>query len=114
MIERSKERVKKTAEVFTPLELCERMVMEIPKEKLKDPSSLYLDNSCGDGNFLVTLLKVLTEEYGHDRNHVVNHQLFGVDLMEDNIREVHRRLGLEYPHPHFVCADSLRYDFSFM
>ena len=110
---RGSARVKQTAEVFTPLDLCLSMVMQIPESKLKDPNSTYLDNSCGDGNFLVTLLRVLTEEYGHDREHVLNHQLYGVDLMPDNIVEVKRRLGVSEDHPHFVCADALTYDYSF-
>jgi len=110
---RGKDRVKQTAEVFTPMDLCLQMVRGIPQEKLRDPSTTYLDNSCGDGNFLVTLLQVLTEEYGHDRGHVLNNQLYGVDLMPDNIVEVKRRLGVAEDHPHFVCQDGLTYDYSF-
>jgi hypothetical protein len=106
-------RVKKTAEVFTPEDLCLRMVHEVPEETLRDPNSTYLDHSCGDGNFLVALLKVLTEEYGHDREHVLNHQLYGVDLMPDNIAEVKRRLDVPEDHPHFVCHDGITYDYSF-
>lgn len=112
--QRGTARVKKTAEVFTPLDLCRRMVLDVPEDKLKDPSTTYLDNSCGDGNFLVTLLEVLTEVYGHDRDHVLNNQLYGVDLMPDNIAEVKRRLGVREDHPHFVCADALTYDYSFL
>ena len=110
---RGKERVKKTAEVFTPMDLCLQMVREIPEEKLADPNTTYLDNSCGDGNFLVTLLQVLTEEYGHPRSHVLDNQLFGVDLMPDNIATVRERLGVSEDHPHFVCHDGLTYDYSF-
>jgi type I restriction-modification system DNA methylase subunit len=110
---RGKDRVKQTAEVFTPMDLCLQMVRDIPREKLIDPNTRYLDNSCGDGNFLVTLLQVLTEDYGHDRNQVLDNQLYGVDLMPDNIAEVKRRLGVPEDHPHFVCHDGLTYDYSF-
>ena len=110
---RGKARVKVTAEVFTPMDLCLQMVREIPEEKLADPNTTYLDNSCGDGNFLVTLLQVLTDVYGHPRDHVVNNQLFGVDLMPDNIATVTARLGVADGHPHFVCHDGLTYDYSF-
>ncbi len=95
------------------MDLCLQMVRRIPDEKLKDLSSTYLDNSCGDGNFLVALLQVLTEECGHPRDHVVNHQLYGVDLMADNIEVVKSRLGVPDDHPHFVCHDALTYDYSF-
>ena len=110
---RTKQRIKLTGEVFTPMELCLQMVCEIPKEKLADPNTTYLDNSCGDGNFLATLFQVLTEVYGHPREHVVNNQLFGVDLMPDNIATVKSRLGVSGDHPHFVCHDALTYDYSF-
>lgn len=95
------------------MDLCLQMVREIPEEKLCDPSTTYLDPACGDGNFLVTLLQVLTEEYGHERAHVVDHQLYGVDLMEDNIEATKARLGVSDSHPHYVCHDALTYDYEF-
>jgi hypothetical protein len=110
---RGESRVKKTGEIFTPMDLCLDMVRSLPPETLSDPSKTYLDNSCGDGNFLVALLKVLIEDYGHDREHVLDNQLYGVDLMPDNIAEVKRRLGVPEDHPHYVCADALTYDYSF-
>ena len=57
---RGKERVKQTGEVFTPIDLCVKMIKQIPEEKLRDPNATFLDNSCGDGNFLVALLKILS------------------------------------------------------
>ena len=115
-ITRSKQRVKITGEVFTPMELCLQMVREIPKEKLRDPNTTYLDNSCGDGNFLVALYEILTKEFGHDGTHVLNHQLYGVDLMPDNISTVRDRLNIMPNTPawdHIVCHDALTYDYSF-
>ena len=110
---KSKERIKQTGEIFTPHELSLQMVRDIPEEKLRDPTTTYLDNSCGDGNFLVALLQVLTEEYGHDRDHVVDHRLYGIDLMADNIEAARSRLGVPKAHPHYVCHDALTYDYSF-
>ena len=112
--QRGKARVKQTAEVFTPMDLCLRMVKEIPLEKLKDPDATFLDNSCGDGNFLVALFKVLSKY--HDCEHVLNNMIYGVDLMPDNIAEAKRRLGLTEDMPgwyHVVCADGLTYDYEF-
>jgi hypothetical protein len=112
--QRGKARVKQTAEVFTPMDLCLRMVKEIPAEKLQDPNATFLDNSCGDGNFLVALFKVLSKY--HDADHVLNNMIYGVDLMPDNIVEAKRRLGLTPEMPgwdHVVCADGLSYDYSF-
>ena len=111
---RGRERVKQTAEVFTPMDLCLRMVREIPITKLKDPNAKFLDNSCGDGNFLVALFKVLSKY--HDADHVLNNMIYGVDLMPDNVAEAKRRLGLSEDMPgwhHVVCADGLTYDYEF-
>jgi hypothetical protein len=112
--QRGKARVKVTAEVFTPMDLCLRMVREIPMTKLKDPNATFLDNSCGDGNFLVALFKVLSKY--HDADHVLNNMIYGVDLMPDNVAEAKRRLGLTEDMPgwyHIVCADGLNYDYEF-
>ena len=112
--ERGKVRVKQTAEVFTPMDLCVRMVREIPEAKLKDPNAKFLDNSCGDGNFLVALYKVLSKY--HDPQHVLDNMIYGVDLMPDNVVEAKRRLGLAPDMPgwhHVVCADGLTYDYEF-
>jgi type I restriction-modification system DNA methylase subunit len=112
--QRGRKRVKQTGEVFTPLDLCEWMVREIPEEKLKDANAKFLDNSCGDGNFLVTLLKVLSEY--HDAEHVLNNMIYGVDLMPDNVATVKERLGLKKEMKgwyHIVCANGLEYDYTF-
>jgi hypothetical protein len=109
--QRGEARVKQTAEVFTPLDLCIRMIKQIPTRVIKNPNSTFLDNSCGDGNFLVALTKVLSKY--HERDHILNNMIYGVDLMPDNIAEVKRRLGVPDDHPHFVCHDALTYDYSF-
>jgi hypothetical protein len=108
---RGGDRVKKTGEVFTPLDLCIKMIKQIPQHILEDPESTFLDNSCGDGNFLVALTKVLGKY--HDKQHIVDNMIYGVDLMPDNIAQVKRRLGVSEDHPHFVCADALTYDYTF-
>lgn len=112
-VERSDSRINETQEVFTPMDLVFRMIHDIPADKLSNPASTFLDNSCGSGNFLAGLLTVLTDEYGHSKEHVVNNMLFGIDLMEDNVIETCERVGVEYGHPHFVCANALTYDYSF-
>jgi type I restriction-modification system DNA methylase subunit len=112
---RGKDRVKQTGEVFTPIDLCVKMIRSIPVEKLKDPNATFLDNSCGDGNFLVALVKVLSKY--HDREHVVNNMVYGVDLMPDNVARVKERLGLmaeDKGWDHIVCADGLTYDYEFV
>ena len=80
---------------------------------MQDKTKTFLDNSCGCGNFLVGLYSRLTEQYGHTHEEAVN-RLYGVDLMEDNVRETCRNLGVVYgEHPNFVRANGLTYDYSF-
>ena len=113
-VERTDDRIKSTGEVFTPMELVYQMIDEIPESKMKDPTSTFLDNSCGSGNFLAGLLDRLTNKFGHDKDWVLTNMIFGVDLMEDNIKETCERLGVVYgENPHFVCANALTYDYSF-
>jgi hypothetical protein len=110
---RGRKRVKLTGEVFTPMELCLEIVRALPEDLLKDPNTTYLDNSCGDGNFLAALYEVLTKEFGHEGSNVLEKQLYGVDLMPDNVQELRRRLDVKGENPNFVCHDGLTYDYSF-
>jgi type I restriction-modification system DNA methylase subunit len=110
-IERTDERIDQTGEVFTPIELCIEMVNEIPLDVIQNPQSKFLDNSAGNGNFVIALLNKLTEY--HSREHVLNHMLYAVELMEDNHKEMCERLGVDITHSHYVCHDALTYDYSF-
>jgi len=110
-IERSDERIKETQEVFTPQDLVECMIDEISVETLQDPNSTFIDNSAGSGNFLVGLKNRLLQY--HTEDHVLNHMLYAVEMMEDNHKELCTRLGVPTNHPHYVCADALEYDYSF-
>ena len=112
-VDRTDDRIKSTGEVFTPMSLVYEMIDKIPVEKMRDPRSTFLDNSCGSGNFLYGLLDRLTNKYNHSHEHVITNMLFAVDLMEDN-KETCVRLGVVYgENPHFVCANALTYDYSF-
>ena len=108
---RSDERIDQTGEVFTPAELCAEMISEIPESTLKDPKSTFLDNSAGSGNFLLALQTELLKY--HDLTHINDNMLFGVELMEDNHAEMCKRLGVPVDHPHYVCTNTLEYDFGF-
>jgi hypothetical protein len=110
-IERTDERIDQTGEVFTPIELCIEMVNEIPLDVIQNPQSKFLDNSAGNGNFVIALLNKLTEY--HSREHVLNHMLYAVELMKDNHKEMCERLGVDTTHSHYVCHDALTYDYSF-
>lgn len=110
-IERSKERIYDTGEVFTPMELCYHMVSKIPLEKRKDPNSIFMDNTAGNGNFMVALRDELIKY--HSLSHINDNMLYAVELMPDNHAEMCKRVGVSTTHPHFVCANALEYDYSF-
>ena len=110
-IDRSDERINQTGEVFTPMELCVKMVNDIPLEVRKNPNATFLDNASGNGNFMVALKDELTKY--HSLNHVLDKMLYAVELMEDNHKEMCDRLGVSVEHPHYVCHDALTYDYSF-
>lgn len=110
-IERSDERIKETQEVFTPMDLVEKMIDDIDIQLLQDPKSTFIDNSAGCGNFLIALKKRLLNY--HTEEHILNHMLYAVEMMEDNHKELCANLGVDITHPHYVCHDALTYDYSF-
>ena len=87
------------------------MIDGIPLHILKNPDSTFLDNSAGSGNFLVALVNKLNRY--HTERHIVENMLYGVELMEDNHKEMCDRLGISTDHPHYICHDALTYDYSF-
>lgn len=110
-IERSDERITETSEVFTPVELICLILNEIPEEVLKNPESKFLDNSAGCGNFFVALRDVLLQY--HSEEHILNNMFYAVEFMEDNHKEMCEKLGVPTDHPHYVCADALKYHYQF-
>jgi hypothetical protein len=111
-IERSEERIYETNEIFTPMELCFDIIDSyIPVDDLKDPKSTFIDPAAGNGNFLVAIKERLLQY--HSEQHVLDNMLYAVELMEDNHKEMCERLGIGVDHPHIVCTDSTKYDFSF-
>ena len=83
-------RRKVTAEDFTPPALVNEMLDKLPLEVWSDLSKTFLDNSAGNGNFLIEVLR---------RKLVLNHPplqalstVYGVELMPDNVEEMKQRL----------------------
>ena len=110
-IQRSDDRIDLTGEVFTPLELCVKMINDIPLDVRQNPNSTSLDPAAGNGNFIIALRDDLINYHLH--NHVVDSMLYAVELMKDNHKEMCDRLGVSVDHPHYVCHDALTYDYSF-
>mgnify|MGYP001235220752 FL=1 len=115
---RSKERIRLTGEVFTPSELVEFMLDQLPDEQWRNPERTFLDKSCGDGNFLVAVVrrKLL---HGSTPLQALS-TTYGVELMPDNVAECKRRLleivgdcqqHREVVDHNIVCHDALTFDY---
>ena len=116
-VERDQLRVKATGEVFTPTELVREVLEQIPIEQFQDPNKTFLDNSCGDGQFLGEVL-IRKMENGSTFEQALQ-TIYGVDLMQDNVDLCRERLLCGQEHlrhivqRNIVCADALEYDYSF-
>lgn len=116
-LERERTRVKATGEVFTPTPLVEEILDKMDQELFTDPEKTFLDPSCGDGQFLASVLYRKLEN-GSTFEQALS-TIYGVDLMQDNIDLCRERLlcGREDLRPilerNIVCADALRYSYEF-
>ena len=100
-VDRESDRVKKTGEVYTPTALVIEIIQRMDISDFS-PGKRVIDPACGDGQFLVPAkwLKVIhfgmTEEAALD-------DIYGVDIMEDNVSVCTKRLG----GGHIICDDML-------
>ena len=90
-IDRDKQRIQSTAEIFTPTDLVIEMLNNIDINRLGAGKTI-LDPACGDGQFLTATkwVKVyihqMTEEEALE-------DIYGVDIMRDNVDLCKKRLG---------------------
>jgi hypothetical protein len=116
-VERDKLRIKSTGEVFTPTPLVQQVLSELPNQVFLDHTKTFLDNSCGDGQFLSEIL-IRKIENGNSFEQALS-TIYGVDLMQDNVDLCRERLlcGREdlrhIVEKNIVCADALRYHYRF-
>ena len=117
-IDRDELRVKATAEVFTPTALVQKCLDDLPDQTVfSDPTKTFLDNSCGDGQFLSEVL-IRKLENGIDFETALS-TIYGVDLMPDNVKLCQDRLlcgrdDLRHiVEQNIVCADALKFHYRF-
>ena len=122
-VDRDKLRVKQTGEVFTPTEAVQEMLDELENqnsELFSNPTKTFLDNSCGDGQFLSEVIIRKMEISGCTLEQALS-TTYGVELMEDNVKLCKERLAgpnptqeiLDILDKNIVCADALTYHYRF-
>ena len=128
-IERSKDRIKSTGEVFTPVELVDEILDKLPPELFTDPTKTFIDPAAGNGNFVVRVIlrKLAYNSTVYDAVRTT----YAVELMQDNVDLMHERIhelcmkfddDISSPEQsekyygeliryNYRCADSLKFDY---
>ena len=90
-IDRDKQRIQSTAEIFTPTDLVIEMLNNIEIDRLGAGKTI-LDPACGDGQFLTAIkwVKVYVHEMTEEE---ALQDIYGVDIMRDNVDLCKKRLG---------------------
>ena len=90
---KSKERVRKFAEVFTPDWLVRKMVDLLPDEAF-GAGKTVLEPACGEGAFLADILtrKLARVKPGSDEAFLALASLYGVEIQADNVAACRRRV----------------------
>lgn len=109
----TKNAVKDFGEVFTPEFLVEEMLGKLPLEFFTSAERTMLDNSCGNGNFLVKILEWRMKN-GISQLDALK-TIYGIELDPNNAKECRERLSLgsknkkiwEVLNHNIVCANAL-------
>lgn len=106
------ERRRDTGEDFTPEALVSEMLDKVPATSWADPEHIFLDPSCGNGNFLIAVKNRLLS-LGLSEKEALR-RVRGIDIMHDNVVEACIRLGLDYDEEAsfavsktVICANTL-------
>jgi hypothetical protein len=107
------EAIKERGEVFTPGSLVDEILDEIPRELFTNKDQLFLDSSCGNGQFLSAVLKRKIQNGIAHKDALSS--IYGVELDPKNAEECRQRLlgtskskELRAIVDHnIICADAL-------
>lgn len=92
---KSKERVKKFAEVYTPVKVVRQMCNMLEEESngAFDIYKTFLEPACGNGNFLVEIFSrklKFCNTVNDGLNALIS--IYGIDIQSDNVEESRGRL----------------------
>lgn len=94
---KSKYRVRKYGEVFTPIWVVNEMLDNIEEESpdiFKDVSKTFCEPSCGTGNFVVEIYRRKLNAVKNDpvKAEQALRSLYCIELLEDNMLECRKRV----------------------
>ena len=116
-VDRDRLRVKSTGEIFTHMSQVNNILDRMDQNLFTDKNKTFIDNSCGDGQFLGEVL-IRKCQNGIDFETALS-TIYGVDIMQDNVDLCKERLLCGQKHlrhivdKNIVCADALRYHYRF-
>ena len=89
---KSKDRVENFGEVFTPVNIVNDMLNTLPSNVFEKDKT-FLEPSCGEGVFLIEILKRKLENINTKKDAVwCISTLYGIDIQEDNIKATRKNL----------------------
>ena len=90
---KSRERVKKFGEVFTPPEIVNKMLDELPKDFFSDLNQKFLEPAAGEGVFLMEILKrKLNFADSPEKMFQAVKSLFAIEIQSDNLQKLRENL----------------------
>ncbi|MBF6978787.1 methylase [Aerococcaceae bacterium zg-BR22] len=102
---KSKYRVQKHGEVFTPAWMVQKM-LDTPgvKEACEDIKATFLEPSAGDGNFLQAILErkldAVVQQYNQKewktKSLIALSSIYGIEILQDNLELARSRMFLYY------------------
>ena len=113
---KSKSRVRSFGEVFTSEREVKAMCDLIPENVWKDVGSKFLEPCCGNGNFIVEILRRKLKQCRCAEDVLTAYDsIWGIDIQQDNCAETVRRMldmcpvGIDKSkiRIHIICGDSL-------
>ena len=90
---KSKKRVSEYGEVYTNEREVKAMCDLIPKEIWQNIDSTFLEPACGNGNFIVEILKRKLELCKKENEvYRAYNSIWGIDILQDNCEETKSRM----------------------
>lgn len=119
-------RARTSTEIFTPewcvRDMCDMLEDANPERDVFAPGTTFLEPACGDGNFVVEILRRKFERCVMRQDFTVAlRSVYGMDIQADNIAECIRRVKelygqyfkptkeeLQIIEDHYIMCDSLK------